>query len=242
MKTKRLSLFSAATLALMSFAVSSSAASAERSSLRIKQTTEARFPSGLLLVPITKGEAWVMITVDADGTLTDALATRYTHEAFAREAVRVIHAWKYEPARVDGEPVAVRVELHFSFEASGTVVSLDVTSALQSLTAFAQRPEYVNVICAPTELDRPPTAIKTVSPTLPERPVASKAKNDTTVLDFIIDEKGTPRMPVLVSTPDQEYANRAADALGQWQFTPPTRRGRPVAVRVQQAFVFPSDS
>lgn len=242
MKTTRLSLLCAATLTLLSFAVSSQAASPERSSLRIKQTVEARFPSGLLLIPITKGEAWVMITVDADGTLTDALATRYTHEALAREALRVLRAWEYEPARIDGEPVAVRVELHFMFEARGAVVSMDVTSTLQSLTAFAQRPEYVNVICAPTELDRPPTAIRTVSPVLPARSVASKTKNETTVLDFIIDEKGTPRMPVLVSTPDQEYADRAADALGQWQFTPPTRRGRPVAVRVQQAFIFPNDS
>jgi TonB family protein len=242
MKTNRFSFLCATTLALFSFAASSSAANAERSSLRIQQTTEARFPSGLLLVPITKGEAWVMITVDADGTLTDALATRYTHEAFAREAVRVLHAWKYEPARMDGNPIAVLVELHFTFESSGAIVSMDATSTLQSLTAFAQKPDYVNVICAPTELDRPPTAIKTVSPVLPERSLASRSKNDTTVLDFIIDEKGTPRMPVLVSTPDQEYANRAADALGQWQFTPPTRRGRPVAVRVQQAFIFPNDS
>src|SRR5690242_1436182 len=153
MKTNRFSFLCASTLALLSFAAPSSAANAERSSLRIKQTTEARFPSGLLLVPITKGEAWVMITVDADGTLTDALATRYTHEAFAREAVRVLHTWKYEPARMDGSPVAVRVELHFTFESSGAIVSMDGTSTLQALTAFAQKPDYVNVICPPTELD-----------------------------------------------------------------------------------------
>jgi hypothetical protein len=61
-------------------------------------------------------------------------------------------------------------------------------------------------------------------------------------LEFIIDEKGTPRMPVLVSSTDIDFAVTAADALSHWRFTPPLRDGKPVAVRVRQEFVFSAET
>jgi TonB family protein len=242
MKTLRLSLLCAATCGILYVASATHATAAEDSRLRIIQTVDARFPPGLVMDRITSGQAWVMITVDAGGKLSDALVTRYTHEAFPAEALRVLRQWRYEPATVNGEPVAVRTELHFSFEASGAVISLDAASTVNSLMAFANKPIYLSKICPAHELDRPPVAVRTVSPVHPGQAPGTLSSEVKTVLDFIIDEKGTPRMPVLVSTSDAEFANRAVDALGQWQFAPPTRRGVPVAVRVQQAFVFPEGS
>jgi len=49
-------------------------------------------------------------------------------------------------------------------------------------------------------------------------------------------------MPVLESAPDAAFAAQAARALVQWQFTRPTRNGRPVAVPARQEFVFPARS
>src|SRR4051812_28322306 len=102
MKTLRVSLLCAATCGILFVASSIQVSAAEKTSLKIKQTEEARFPDGLLLVPITHGESWVLIPVDPEGHLLDALPTRYTHEAFANEAVRVLRRWQYEPAKLDG--------------------------------------------------------------------------------------------------------------------------------------------
>jgi outer membrane biosynthesis protein TonB len=46
----------------------------------------------------------------------------------------------------------------------------------------------------------------------------------------------------VLKTTDETYAQAAVGALSQWRFEPPTRRGKPVAVRVQQKFVFSNDS
>lgn len=242
MKSSRIFLVCAATFGLVVAAVSQAAAAADRTRLQIHQTVDARFPSGLLLVPITSGEAWVMISVDANGQLLDALPTRYTHEAFATEVLRVLRAWRYEPARLDGKPIAVRVELQFSFQASGAIVSMDAATAVRSMLAFAESPTYVRRLCPPEELDQRPVPVRQVAPHYPGNAAASGADQETAVLDFIIDEQGKPRMPVLVNSPGAEFANQAAAALQQWEFSPPTRRGRPVAVRVQQAFIFPARS
>ncbi|MEO7597853.1 MAG: energy transducer TonB, partial [Opitutus sp.] len=224
MKTTRFLGLCAAMLTL-GVATSVTLWAAESTRLKIKQTVEARFPPGLLLVPITSGEVFVMITVDETGRLTDALPTRYTHESLATEAMRILPFWSYQPATVDGQPVPIRTELQLSFEASGTVVSMDGNATLKSLMSFANRPRYVRRVCAPGELDRLPTPVRTVSPVSTANTSGSSG-NQTAIIDFIIDEKGTPRMPMLVSSPAPELGDRAASALTQWQFSPPTRRGR----------------
>jgi TonB family protein len=205
---------------------------------KVIRTIDARFPPSLLMERIIHGEAWIMITIDETGRLSDALVTKYTHELIAKEALRVIKAWRYEAATSKGKPVPIRTEIKLTFEATGAVLSLDAASTVKALTAFADRTTYVSKICPPSELDAPPVALRTVTPSHPGSKLGSSVAEAQTVLSFIIDEEGTPRMPVLVSATDVELANRAVDALAQWQFSRPTRRGVPVAVHVQQAFVF----
>jgi TonB family protein len=238
MKTTRFLGLCAAMLVL-GVAGSLDLSAAVTSRLKIIQSVEARFPPGLLLVPITSGEVVVMISVDETGRLADALPIRYTHEALADEAMRILPLWRYEPAKLDGQPVPIRTELHLSFQAAGTVVSMDGNATLRSLMSFADKPNYVRKVYGAGELDRLPTPTRTVSPAHPGNLKEGTTGEQTAVIDFIIDETGTPRMPMLVSAPAPEFGNQAATALSQWQFSPPTRQGRPTAVRVQQAFIFP---
>ena len=72
-------------------------------------------------------------------------------------------------------------------------------------------------------------------------PVAP-ASGGKAVVDFIGDPQGAPRMPVVVSSTHELFGEAAVDALSRWRFQPPTRGGRPVAVRVTQEFVFPERS
>lgn len=242
MKLLRFPAWFAATGGFLLVASFSQAASAAQPRLQIEETVEAIFPRALIADNITKGDAWIMISLDADGTLTDALPVRYTHRAFADEAMRVLKQWRFEPVRVLGRPIAIRTDVHFAFEATGCIISVTPMAALQEMTSFADRPDYITPVCRPEELDSVPTAIRTVSPQIPQTPPEVGSVGGKAVLDFVIDEKGQPRMPVLVSAAHEEFANQAAGALSQWRFTPPTRRGKPVAVQVRQEFLFPAST
>jgi TonB family protein len=242
MKLIRFPALCAATGGLFLVASFSNTVRATQPRLDIQETVEAKFPAALLADNITKGDAWVMISLDADGVLTDALPIRYTHRAFADEAMRVLKQWRFEPVLVLGRPIAIRTDVHFAFEATGCVISVTPTAAIQELAAFANRPDYITPMCRPDELDNIPTAIRTVSPQIPAKPAEEGVIGGKAVIDFVIDETGQPRMPVLVSAAHEEFANQAAGALSQWRFTPPTRRGKPVAVQVRQEFLFPSNS
>lgn len=242
MKSIRLSVVSAATSVALLFAAIGQAAETKSPRLRITQTTESRFPASLLAEGVTKGEAWIVVSVDADGQLSDALVSRYTHRELANEAMRVLRRCEFEPVRVDGHPIDICTEVKFSFEATGSVLSLDPHSTLQQLIDFAHLPDYHQHLCNIADLDRVPTATRTVSPYHPGHDAAANLATGKALLEFIIDETGRARMPVLISADDPLFGNLAADALTQWEFTPPTRAGRPAAVWVRQEFYFPKNS
>lgn len=224
----------------LSIANVSQSAPAVHVPLQIKQGTPANYPPALLMEGVSSGEVWVLITVDDAGTLTDAMVTRYTHPGFTHEVLRAVRSWSYSPARVDGRPVSVRSELHLSFQSKGQVMTLDAASTVQQLTSFARRTHSVDHLCAPSDLDEVPSLLTKVPLVHPRKASDGSATEGRAVLDFIIDEYGKIRMPVVLSSTDMDFAAAATAALAQWRFTPPSRGGRPVAVQVRQEFVFPS--
>jgi Periplasmic protein TonB, links inner and outer membranes len=228
-----------ATVGVFLTPVFAAGASTDRSHLQAIQTTEPRFPPALIAQGITSGEAWIVLSVDADGRLTDALVSRYTHRALADEAMRLLRLWKFRPVVQNGEPVGVSTELRFRFEATGTLVSLDAMQTVEHLTRNLGDATYHKNIYTAAELDTPPTPTRRVSPEHPGSLRDQPARDYKAVLEFVIDETGRPRLPALVSAPHPEFANRAVEALMQWEFSPPLRDGKPVATRVRQEFIFP---
>lgn len=227
---------------VVSSAVLVSVLGAQTRPLAIEQTIEAQFPNALALSPITEGEARVIINVNAEGKLADWLVTGYTHKAFADEAVTVLKAWHYTPAMDQGEPVGVRMELKFAFEAKGRVVSLMAVETPDVLhRMMGIRDELITNVARLDELDRPLAPVNPESPRYPARAGATSQPR-TVLVDFYVDEKGQPRMPVVIDSSHENFSMAAVDALSRWRFTAPTRAGKPVAVRVRQQFIFPSRS
>lgn len=213
---------------------------AQTTPLRIEQTIEAQFPNALALSPITEGEARVLINVDADGKLADWLVTGYTHKAFADEAVTVLKAWRYTPATDRGQPIGVRMELKFQFEARGRVVSLMAIETPDVLHKMVIGQPFIATVSNLRDLDRP---LAPVNPESPRYPAGVTAATPRSVLvDFYVDEKGQPRMPVVINSSHENFSLAAVDALSRWRFTTPTRDGKPVSVRVRQEFIFPTRS
>ncbi len=207
-------------------------------SFRIIQTVQPEFPRNVDTMSLTAGEARIVFVIDQEGRLDDLLVASYTHPSFADEAVRVLRAWRYEPARQFGEPIGVRASMSFRFEAKGQVISTLAIDTMTAMFTALAGPSVVDRVAKPDELDAPVSATTIVRPRHPGLGRRNDLSEGRVVLDFYIDEEGRPRMPVVLSSDDSAFAEAAVAALTGWRFVPPTRRGRPVIVRVQQAFEF----
>jgi TonB family protein len=86
-------------------------------------------------------------------------------------------------------------------------------------------------VCSLRDLDRIPTPLHVVAPAASLRPDAGEVK-----VEFYIDEQGKVRIPVARETSDAAFANAAVDAVSQWQFEPPTSKGKAVLVHAVQIF------
>jgi TonB family protein len=208
----------------------------ELQSAKIIQTVDPVFPDSLIATYRRGGQVTLLISVNTQGKLSEWLPLRYTDPAFSDAAVAALKEWKFEPARLHGEPVPVSIELIFNFEVKGVVVSVTASD-----TVTAQMNDLIGhhsyAPCTLRELDRIPVPLKTVSPIYPEELAVLGASGDV-IVEFYIDERGRVRMPIVTGQPHQELANLAVDAVRQWQFEPPTRRGHPVLVKVRQVLRF----
>lgn len=206
--------------------------------LKIIQSEEMNFPAALATQGVREGEVRAVIHVDSDGKLVDCLITAYTHRELAQEVVAGLRGWTYEPAQQRGERIGSRLEVAFAFEAKGNVVSL---TSIETNTGPINRllgtpPTFL--LCRATELDRPLAATHAVPPGHPGRALKPAQPQGSVTIDFYIDATGRARMPVPTQASHELFAAAAVEALLQWQFTPPTRNGAPVVVRVVQRFDF----
>ena len=204
---------------------------------KIIQTVRAIFPERLRNSGVTRGEARVLLQVDAAGRLTDTLVAAYTHEAFAKEAVWATSQWKFEPGAVDGEPAGGVLEITFAFRMNemAVLVSQGRTPEDPGLPAGTYRYHPVSL----RELDRIPTPISVMPPPYPKAWADRGIKGKVTV-EFYIDETGRARMPVVIAGDSRLLGGAAIATVQQWRFSPPTRAGAPALVKAQQDFSFGS--
>ena len=238
--------------------VEANPALAGRQSLVIEQTVPPYFPPDLLAEGFPEGLARIQVVVSAQGELLDWLIVGYTHRRFADEAVKAIRRWKFQPARVNGQPVLAHREISVSFATTGTAVSFNNNDYMES---------YVNQIsnkaarwpCTLKELDRIPTPLQAPAPVY-ARELAARGVQGVVVVDFFIDETGAVRLPAVAATevtrkagmpsagasgsPDVQaddesrFGELALTAIEQWKFEPPTRKGKPVLLKARQTFRF----
>ena len=207
-------------------------------SMKILETAEPVFPAHLLQIGAVQGEARVVINTDADGNLADWLVVGYTHPEFADAAVKAIKQWKFEPARLRGDPVGTTVELSFYFEAKGVVISTTTPSDLLEARFMRFRDNrYVYQPCDPRELDRTPAPLVTIAPRYSSE-LAKQGVKGTVTIEFFIDENGLVRLPSGVNADNNLLTALALEAVKQWKFTPPTSRGKGVLVKASQLFDF----
>lgn len=205
--------------------------------LSILQTVPAEFPHSVLLKGLHSGKVRVVVSIDANGQLVDHLVVAYTHEDFVAAAVNAVKSWVYEPAKVRGRPRASRADLLFVFKADLIVTVQNAEyNFLQGVfgDVFKFEPSLLK------NLDRIPVPIHVVTPSIPDGAMGSDEVRVVTV-EFYIDQEGKVRVPsVSRDQVDDQLAAVAVDAVEQWRFEPPMRKGHPVLVLAQQDFRFMS--
>jgi TonB family protein len=213
----------------------------DNSGVGINQTDGVIYPSRMLLSGVGMGEARVVISVDAGGRLTDSLVIGYTDPAFSDAAIVALKKWTYEPALVHGHARASRAEVLFIFSDIGgvTVQSVPQQSVEKRFNTFLQE-RYTFKACQLRDLDRIPTPLQVISPTLVKSGLTHGTKRTVTV-EFYIDQQGRVRAPAIErAETDDVYAAAAVAAVEQWRFEPPLRKGLPVLVLARQDFTFMS--
>lgn len=189
--------------------------------------------------PTREGDLRLVIDINEDGTIADWLVIRSHHQVFIDAVRRVIDEWTFHPATMNGKPIPIVMELMFNFSKRGTsLVEGNLTELY--LSRLPNMHKDLVLVRSFRELDKLPEPVKIVHPVInPEVP--KDQRMGRVVVGFYIDETGKVRIPVV-----EEYEGHRAlidaaySAIRQWEFKPPTIRGRPVIVRVAQPFEFKS--
>lgn len=207
---------------------------------KIIRTKQVYFPMVMQREGVSHGEARILININSEGKLVDTLVIAYTHEAFANAALTAIRQWRYEPSRLNGEPVGTVADCSFEFNVDGILLVQRMGVPLfQKRELFDDRFAYRPQSFA--ALDAIPAPVRMIRPVYPED-WEQKGMRGQVAIDFFIDESGAVRMPSVASAVHPLLAATATAAVREWRFSPPLRQGRPVLTQCQQVFTFGTDT
>lgn len=202
----------------------------------IEQVGVLVYPPSMTADAVFSGEARAVISVDAEGKLSDWLIIGYTQRAFAEAAAAAVQRWRYDPAIINGQRRASRAHILFEFKTQGVVVQTLPSALIRQIARPGADEHYVFQPCRLSELDRTPEPEQVVVPA-----VKLEGSPRSVTVEFYIDEQGRVRMPAVDrEAADDLLAAASVAAVEKWRFKPPLRKGKPVLVYAQQQFDFKS--
>ena len=190
---------------------------------------------------ITRGRVRVAVQIDSGGRPVDLTLVAYSNRDLADAMMRVLKDWRFEPVKIEGHAISAQDEFDIDFKGPDVVT---ITTAMDQLemafqTMGSSRIEYRP--CPLDELDRIPLPLNVVKPNYS---VAAREQgvHGAVEVQFYINEAGEVRMPAVVNADRVDIAVEALDAVRQWKFEPPTRKGRPVMITAMQRFDFDKET
>jgi len=203
------------------------------------ENTLPRFPPALQANGIVRGDVIVAISVDAQGKIKDSLLLAYTSELLAKTTLDALKEWRFQPARLDGDPIPSQVELTVNYTLEGAVITSNIVNLyLFGRFEHAGDNRYVYRMRSPGELDRAPTPTNSPSPKYAEQAFKEGVRGKVQV-HFYIDEQGAVRLPAVTNPDVSPYlAEKAVEAVREWKFEPPLSHGAPALVAASEEFSF----
>jgi TonB family protein len=180
-----------------------------------------------------EGEVWVKVWIRKDGTVETAEVQKrsQTNVGFEEAAIEAAKQFEFEPALVQGKPVAVWVAIPFHF-------SLKEKPALQA-RARVSAPNATEATTDFVAFDQAPEIIQHVAPVYPA--IAKNAGIEGEIwLKILVREDGrVDKAEVFKSTkPDLGFEEAAIAAAQKFEFKPALKNGQPVATWVALPFRF----
>lgn len=202
--------------------------------IAIEQVGVLTYPSSMLYNGVYSGEVRAVLSVDENGKLVDYLLVSYTDAAFADAASAALKRWNYQPAEVHGRPQSSRAEIIFTFRDQGVIVQTLPGAIERNMLRGFLDGHNVYQAWQLRDLDRIPTPAHVVPPNF-----GGDSRKRSVVVGFYIDETGRVRLPSISrESADDFLAAAAVQAVEQWRFEPPLRKGRAVLVYAEQEFHF----
>lgn len=205
-------------------------------SLKVLEMVLPNYPMKMTFQGVYEGTARVMIRVDESGKLIDVFQESYTHPEFGGLADEYVRLWTFQPAKLNGEPVASIKPVDFNFDDRRGVYSLGIMETVASgynLGRFAKSKQ----VCSVKDLDHGLQPLEMRQPPFPKDFYETDIEGLATVI-FYIDESGKTRMPYLTEQSHPSFGQAALLAVEHWRFKPPLLKGEPVSVLVRQVFTF----
>ena len=153
---------------------------------------------------------------------------------FGAAAAAMIEAWTFEPATKCGKPCWAILRKEQVFDGYGGDFPLN-DSADRLLSILRRNPCPILLIT--NDLDSPLKGRFLPPPVVPPSVRAAKARTEA-LIEFIVDHAGHAQLPRIVSADNPDFGWAAATAVGRWQYTQPTKNGRPVDVFARVPIVF----
>ncbi len=152
------------------------------------------------------GAVILQAIIDETGKVTDTEVLRSLREDLDEVAVQAVRQWQFEPATLDGKPVAVYYNLTINFQLAEKLGLKKVGGSVSE-----------------------PKAIEKMSPIYPE--AARKDKVTGSVrLRLHIDTAGRVSAADVLESVRADIDEAALSATRQWRFEPAIENGEPVAV------------
>jgi TonB family protein len=177
-----------------------------------------------------EGEVWVKIWVREDGKVeaVEIQKRSGTDVGFEEAVIEAAKQFEFEPAMMQGKPVAVWVAIpfHFSLKDQPALQALDRASAPNATAEFVA-------------FDQAPEISQSVAPLYPA--IAKKAGIAGEVwLKLLVREDGrVDKVEVVKSTkPEMGFEEAAIAAAQKFEFKPALKNGHPVATWVVLPFHF----
>jgi TonB family protein len=188
-------------------------------------TSAPVYPLDLLQKKV-RGSASVTFVVDPSGKPHLLKILSATQPEFGAATAAMIEAWSFEPAVKDGKPSWALLRMDQSFTKFGEAFPLN-DSAERLLKDLGRTP--CPIVKDARQVDSVPKGRFQPSPVIPEQ-VEASGKHAEAVVEFVIDHAGHAQLPRVVSATDPDFGWAAATAVARWQFTPPTKAGKPADV------------
>jgi TonB family protein len=180
-----------------------------------------------------EGSVLLRATVALDGSLRDITVVS-GDPILADAALEAVRQWRYQPSKVNGEPIEAQHEITVTFKRDESTAQigpddLSPDVPLEPPEDIEKRMVAGEFFSSSSREVRYPRAVYSPAPEYSEP--ARKAKyQGTCILGLIVGADGTP-LSVWITRPlGLGLDEKAIEAVQKWRFDPATKDGEPMAV------------